>query len=89
VRKLCFEVTESTAITNLREATEFVARMRGMGVRIALDDVAVRSFHDVASVIGVKTVAEFVDIGIDYGQGFALHRREPLEDLVARVATVG
>ena len=53
-----------------------------------LDDAAVRCFVDVARVVGVKTVAEFVDraevldrvreIGIDFAQGFLLHRPEPI-----------
>jgi diguanylate cyclase len=57
----------------------------------ALDNAAVRCFQDVARVIGVKTVAEFVecpevlsalkDLGIDYAQGFLLHRPEPLANL--------
>ncbi|MEP7296068.1 MAG: EAL domain-containing protein [Burkholderiales bacterium] len=54
-----------------------------------LDDAAVRCFVDVARVVGVKTVAEFVDkpevlarmkeVGVDYVQGFLLHRPEPIE----------
>lgn len=58
-----------------------------------LDDAAVRCFVDVARVVGVKTVAEFVDrpevlarvraIGIDYAQGFLLHRPEPIENFFA------
>lgn len=57
-----------------------------------LDDAAVRCFVDVARVVGVKTVAEFVDrseilervraIGIDYAQGFFLHRPEPIGALI-------
>ena len=57
-----------------------------------LDDAAVRCFVDVAGVVGVKTVAEFVDrpavlqrvreIGIDYAQGFLLHRPEPIEGVL-------
>jgi EAL domain-containing protein (putative c-di-GMP-specific phosphodiesterase class I) len=41
--------------------------------------------------VGVRTVAEFVDrpevlarvreIGVDYAQGFLLHRPEPIENL--------
>lgn len=48
-------------------------------------------FRDVAAVCGLKTVAEFVEseevlielrrIGIDYAQGFLMHRPEPLENL--------
>jgi EAL domain-containing protein (putative c-di-GMP-specific phosphodiesterase class I) len=49
----------------------------------------------VAQVLGVATIAEFVEshetlhtlrgMGIDYAQGFALHRPEPIEMLVATV----
>jgi len=56
-----------------------------------LNDAAVRCFVDVARVIGVQTVAEFVDrppvlqrlreIGVDHAQGFLLHRPEPIENL--------
>jgi len=57
-----------------------------------LDEAAVRCFAEVARVIGVKTVAEFVDrpevlaklraLGIDYAQGFLMHRPAPLNDLL-------
>ncbi len=57
-----------------------------------LNDAAVRCFVDVARVIGVQTVAEFVDrpqvlqrlreIGVGYAQGFLLHRPEPIENLL-------
>ncbi len=56
-----------------------------------LDDVTVRCFVDVARVMGLKTVAEFVDqpavlvrlqeIGVDYAQGFLLHRPAPIDAL--------
>jgi EAL domain-containing protein (putative c-di-GMP-specific phosphodiesterase class I) len=58
-----------------------------------LDEAAVRCFAEVARVVGVKTVAEFVDrpevlaklrsLGIDYAQGFLLHRPAPLNDLLS------
>jgi diguanylate cyclase (GGDEF)-like protein/PAS domain S-box-containing protein len=74
-------------------------KIDGQFVRDVIDDpldaAAVRCFVDVARVIGVKTVAEFVDksevlarmkeIGVDYAQGFFLHRPEPIE-LVLDVA---
>ena len=57
-----------------------------------LDDAAVRCFVDVARVIGVKSVAEFVDnpavlrrlqeIGVDFVQGYLLHRPAPIDDLL-------
>jgi len=58
-----------------------------------LDNVAVRSFVDAAAVIGLTTVAEFVgsasvlerlrEIGVDYAQGYFLHRPEPFEAVLA------
>ena len=61
-----------------------------------LDEAAVRCFAEVARGVGVKTVAEFVDrpevlaklrsLGIDYAQGFLLHRPAPLNDLLKSTA---
>jgi EAL domain-containing protein (putative c-di-GMP-specific phosphodiesterase class I) len=128
VRKLCFEITETAAITHIADAALFIEQVRATGVRIALDDfgagassfgylktlpvdflkidgqfittlasnalddAAVRCFANVAKVIGVRTVAEFVDkpdvlarlrdIGIDFGQGFLLHKPEPIAALL-------
>ena len=125
--KLCLEITETAAVTNLTDAVAFIERVRAAGVRVALDDfgagassfgylknlpvdylkidgqfirdlmtdalddVAVRCFVDVAQVVGVRTVAEFVDqpavlarlqvMGVDYAQGYLLHRPEPLSVL--------
>ena len=126
-RRICLEITETAAVTNMADAAIFIEQVRGLGARVALDDfgagassfgylktlkvdllkidgsfirdviddpldaAAVRCFVDVARVVGVKTVAEFVDrpevlarvreIGIDYAQGFLLHRPEPIENL--------
>lgn len=127
-RRICLEITETAAITNMADATLFVEQVRALGVRMALDDfgagtssfgylkqikvdllkidgqfikdlledpldgAAVRSFVDVARVIGVKTVAEHVDrqavldhlrvIGVDFAQGYLLHKPEPLAHLL-------
>ena len=37
-RTLCIEITETAAITHLADATEFMAQLRALGVRISLDD---------------------------------------------------
>ena len=126
--RLCFEITETAAVTNLADAALFVEQVRALGISIALDDfgagassfgylkrlrvdylkidgqfvkdllddplddVAVRCFVDVAKVMGIHTVAEYVDkatvldrvkeLGVTYAQGFFLHRPEPIERLL-------
>ena len=123
VQVLCFEVTETAAITRPDDAARFMAAMRALGIRIALDDfgagassfgylktlpvdvlkidgqfirelgrdaldlATVRCFRDIAQVVGMTTVAEFVEapgvleqlreLGIDFAQGHLLHRPEP------------
>jgi diguanylate cyclase (GGDEF)-like protein len=62
----------------------------------ALDLAAVRSFLEVARVIGADVVAEWIeteavetklrDLGVEYGQGFLRHRPEPLRALLHRAA---
>ncbi len=57
-----------------------------------LNGAAVRCFVDVARVLGVATVAEHVEhpavlerlreLGVDYAQGFLLHKPEPIEELL-------
>ena len=37
-RRLCLEVTETAAVTNLADAAGFIERVRELGVRVALDD---------------------------------------------------
>jgi diguanylate cyclase (GGDEF)-like protein/PAS domain S-box-containing protein len=127
--RVCFEITETAAVTNMADASSFIEQLRSLRVRVALDDfgagassfgylkhlavdylkidgqfirdllddpldeAAVRCFAEVARVVGVGTVAEFVDgpeilgkvraLGIDFAQGFALHRPVPLRELLA------
>ena len=128
--KLCLEITESVAVTNLGDAAVFMRQVRAAGVKVALDDfgagassfgylkalpvdylkidgqfvrnlvtdaladAAVRCFVDVARVVGVQTVAEFVEdaavlrrlveIGVDFAQGYLIHRPAPLASLLAQ-----
>ena len=122
--RLCFEITETAAIADLARAQRFIAELKQLRCRFALDDfgsgmasygylknlpvdcikidggfikgmvndaidqVVVESIHRVGRLMGIRTVAEFVEsaailarlktIGVDYAQGFHLHRPEPL-----------
>jgi diguanylate cyclase (GGDEF)-like protein len=128
--RLCFEITETAVITNVRAALAFIAIVTRHRSTVALDDfgsgmasfgtlkslnvshlkidgqfvtgviddplddVAVRCFVEVAHVMGLRTVAEFVEseavlqrlrqIGVHGAQGFHLHRPEPFERVLAR-----
>lgn len=95
--RICLEITETSAITNMADAKIFIEQARILGLRIALDEfgagsssfgylktlkvdmlkidgqfiqhlmndpfnyAAVSCFVDAADVIGLKTIAEFVD----------------------------
>lgn len=133
-QRICLEITETAAITNMTDAKTFIEQARALGVRIALDDfgagsssfgylktlkvdilkidgqfiknlvddplndATVRCFVDVAKVIGLKTIAEFVDcpealarikeIGVDFAQGFLLHKPEPIDHILAECCVV-
>jgi diguanylate cyclase (GGDEF)-like protein/PAS domain S-box-containing protein len=128
-RKVCFEITETAAITHMADATEFMAQLRALGARISLDDfgagasyfgylksvtadylkidgqfvhnivndridqAAVRCFCDIARSVGMMTIAECVEseaaaallrsLGVNFLQGFHIHRPEPIDRAVA------
>jgi diguanylate cyclase (GGDEF)-like protein len=122
---ICFEITETAAISNIEQAIQFIEELKQMGCHFALDDFGsgmncfaylkqlkidylkidgsfiknittekidqelVSCMNRIAHVLGVKTVAEWVEndeilqtlreLDIDYAQGYGLHRPEPLE----------
>ncbi len=62
------------------------------------DFVMVRSMNEIAHSLGMRTVAEYVesqaildklrDIGVDYAQGFVIHKPVPIEQLGVGIQTV-
>ena len=125
--KLCFEITETAAISNIHAATRFINLLKQLGCSFALDDFGagmssfaylknlpvdylkidgmfikgithdaidmalVNSINEIGHVMGLKTIAEFVennsilstlhDIGVDYVQGYAIAEPRPLSEL--------
>lgn len=121
---VCFEITETAAISNLNHALAFIDGVKTLGCRVALDDFGaglssfsylktldadylkidgsfvrdmlddpmdasiVEAINNIGHVAGLTTIAEFVesdalrarlvDIGVDYAQGYGIHRPEPL-----------
>ncbi|MFT4652460.1 MAG: diguanylate cyclase (GGDEF)-like protein [Kangiellaceae bacterium] len=125
--KICFEITETAAVSNLTDAVAFIDAMHKKGCRFALDDFGtglssfaylkylpvdylkidgifvkgivddpidyamVKSIHEVAIVMGKKTVAEFVEnhdvelklkeIGVHFFQGYGIAKPCPVAQL--------
>jgi diguanylate cyclase (GGDEF)-like protein/PAS domain S-box-containing protein len=125
---LTFEITETSLINNLVNASAVIEQVRSIGCKVALDDFGigmssfsylrsfrvdfikiegsfvrniphsavdmtiVRAINSIAHEVGAQTIAEFVedeeilqhvkDLGIDFAQGFAVGRPEPIETIL-------
>jgi diguanylate cyclase (GGDEF)-like protein len=129
---ICFELTETSAVSNLAKANLLMQRMRSFGCSFALDDFGtglsslvylkslpvsvlkidgafvrdagnnqrtesmVRAIAQLARTMGMETVAEYVEtdelrtrmagLGVDYGQGFAIGRPVPIDQVLGDLA---
>jgi diguanylate cyclase (GGDEF)-like protein/PAS domain S-box-containing protein len=132
--KICFEITETAAITNLSIANLFITKMKVLGCQFALDDFGsglssfgylknmevdylkidgmfvrdivddpidhamVKSINEIGQVMGMKTIAEFVEndvikgmlkeIGVNYVQGYGIGIPIPFEELLDRTRNI-
>ncbi|MGH8548299.1 MAG: EAL domain-containing protein [Methylococcales bacterium] len=128
--KICFEITETAAISNLGKADQFISRFKKLGCTFALDDFGsgvssfgylknlpvdylkidgmfvrdivndpidyamVKAINEIGKVMGMQTIAEFVEndeikgmlkaIGVDYAQGYGIGKPQPLEELLGQ-----
>jgi len=83
-----FGYLKSLGVDTLKIDGQFIRDL----VTDPLDEAAVRCFVDVAQVVGLRTVAEFVDdpavlsrlqaMGVDFAQGFLMHSPRPLDELL-------
>ena len=126
--KICFEVTETVAISNLTKARTFITFLQDFGCSFALDDFGsglssfgylknlpvnylkidgifvkdiidnsvdhamVKSINDIGQVMGMQTIAEFVEndeikgmlreIGVNYAQGYGVGMPLPFVEII-------
>ncbi len=128
---ICFEITETAAITHLSRARKFIDTLKKHGCFFSLDDFGsglssfgylkglqvdyikidgsfvkgmaidnldhamVESINQIGHVMGLKTIAEFVEneaiiaelrtMGVDFVQGFGIAMPEPLTHVVDKL----
>ncbi|MGD8592453.1 MAG: EAL domain-containing protein [Gammaproteobacteria bacterium] len=121
---ICFEITETAAISKLSDAKKFIAFLKQIGFRFALDDFGsgmssfaylrelnidylkidgafvrqiaqnridyamVSSINQIGQLMGIQTIAEFVEndhilelikaLQIDFAQGYGIDKPKPL-----------
>lgn len=127
--KICFEITETSAISDLSSAIKFISSLKKVNCRFALDDFGsglssfgylknlpvdflkidgmfvkdmatepidhamVKSINEIGHVMGMKTIAEFVEndtiknhlieLGVDYAQGYGIGRPRPFDEILS------
>jgi diguanylate cyclase (GGDEF)-like protein/PAS domain S-box-containing protein len=133
-KKICFEITETTAISNLMTAKRFISTLKDFGCFFALDDFGsglssfgylknlavdylkidgifvkdivddpidhamVKSINEIGQVMGMQTIAEFVEndeikgmlreIGVNFAQGYGIEKPISFNEILNRSVNV-